>query len=565
MLRALSMRLVVAIPFLAGASLFLCLSAGGALAAEPMGGGAADELDDLDHLRIDSGRIRPASPEADVYRFFVHGEYQLRYQAERSFLLEATASARAQKPGLAEQSLGQNQFVSHWLRLTPRFQVRDRLEIVGQADLTGLVLGDKARDTSSDATPRDDYNGFGNVQPRWLYAEYRTPSVLVRAGQQPNHWGMGIFANDGDHPTLFGDYRYGQISERVLFSTRPAGPTSNLHVALAADLVFRDQRAVLSHGDRAFQGVLAAWWEHDDDALGLYSTLRHQEHDRTSTGSDAFAFTDQSDTVAFDLHAKIARPIPGEADALVFAEAEIATVLGKTNAPRTIDATTTDIRGYGGAATFGMLHRSWWKGDDPEDPVVPFGDLVGQVELGYASGDANPYDGKDKRFTFDPNHRIGLLLFDEVLRFQTARAATAARDPLLGNSNRPPPGITDLPSNGGVFGAQYVNPTVVVRPRHWLDLKGGVVLAQATSDVVDPYRTTVTGSAVNYRGGDPKKKDLGVELDAGIEGRFAIGAGFVAQAGAQAGVLLPGSAFDDATGTTLSAPWIVVGRLGVQF
>jgi hypothetical protein len=562
MLRALSMRLVVAIAFLAflGGS----FTVRSAQAAEPLGGGDADDTDDLGHLMLDSGRIQPESPASDAYRFFVHGEYQLRYQAERSFLLEATATARAQQPGLSEQSLGQNQFVTHWLRLTPRFQVRDRLELVGQADLSGFVLGDKARDTSSDATPRDSVNGFSDVQPRWLYAEYTQPFVLMRVGQQPNHWGMGIFANDGDHPTLFGDYRYGQISERLLFSTTPGGPKSNLHVALAADLVFRDNRAVLSHGDRAFQGLLAAWWERDDDAAGLYTTLRHQERDRTS-GSDAFAYTDQSDTVAIDVHAKIARPLPGDADAFVFAEAEAATVLGKTNAPRTIDATTTDIRSYGGAATLGMLHRSWSKGDDPEEAVIPFGDLVGQVELGYASGDANPYDGKDKRFTFDPNHRIGLLLFDEVLRFQTARAATAARDPLLGNATRPPPGIAELPSNGGVFGAQYLNPTVVVRPRHWLDLKGGVVVAQATSDVVDPYRTTVTGTPVNYRGGDPKKKDLGVELDGGVEARFGLGAGLVAQAGVQAGVLLPGSAFDDATGATLSVPWIVIGRLGVQF
>ena len=43
---------------------------------------------------------------------------------------------------------------------------------------------------------------------------------------------------------------------------------------------------------------------------------------------------------------------------------------------------------------------------------VPYGDLVAQVELGYASGDADPYDGTQRRFVFDPNHKVGLLLFD---------------------------------------------------------------------------------------------------------------------------------------------------------
>src|SRR5262249_14974204 len=135
----------------------------------------------------------------------------------------------------------------------------------------------------------------------------------------------------------------------------------------------------------------------------------------------------------------------------------------------------------------------------PSSAGVPYGDIVAQLEVGYASGDADPYDGTQRRFTFDPNHRVGLLLFDEVLRFQTARSATAAQDPLLTNASRPTPGVDLLPSNGSVFGAQYVNPTAIYRPRHWLDLKGGMVIAQSTSDVVDPYRTATSGSFVNYR------------------------------------------------------------------
>ena len=196
----------------------------------------------------------------------------------------------------------------------------------------------------------------------------------------------------------------------------------------------------------------------------------------------------------------------------------------------------------------------------PSARGVPYGDFVAQVEVGYASGDADPYDGTQKRFTFDPNHKVGLLLFDEVLRWQTARAATAAQDPLLTNATRPAPGIDLLPSNGGVYGAQYVNPTFVFRPRHWFDLKGGMVVAQSTADVVDPYRVATQGNYVNYRGGDPKRKDLGVELDAGFEMRLPLDYGMKLMLGAQGGVLFPGGALENADGSNLAAPWIVIGR-----
>lgn len=538
-----------------------------AIAAEPTATGEVPT--DLAHLIHDTGRPLTPPPEPDTIRFRFGGEYQLRYQAQRSFPLEPTASAVARNPGLRAQSIGQNQFVSHWLRLTPRLQLFDSAEVVGQIDLvTGLVLGDTARDTHADRTPRDAYDGFSNVQPRWLYAQYMFPFGLLRVGQQPNHWGMGILANDGDHPPLFGDYRYGSISERILFATKPAGRDSDVTVAIAADLVFRDNTARLIRGDRAFQGVLAAFYERGSNMLGVFSTLRHQESSKTSA---SIGYTDELDALAVDVYGRVAAPVPGDPDSFFFGEAEAAYIFGSTNFVRTPEqartGTKTKIRSYGGAAKIGFVHRSYAPSPSESDAraVAAFGDLVTQVEVGYASGDADPYDGTERRFTFDPNHRVGLLLFDEVLRWHTARAATAATDPLLTNATRPAPGVDLLPSNGGVYGAQYINPTVIVRPRRWLDLKGGVVVAQATSEIVDPYRIVTGGDYVNYRGGDRRNKDLGVELDAGVEARIALTYGLVAQLGAQGGVLFPGSAFEDQSGLRLPPQWMAVGRFGLLF
>ncbi len=544
-----------------------------ALVALPAAARADDVPADFSRLVLDTGRVpvRPAEP--GLVSLQIHGEEQFRLQGERSFLLDPTATAVLNTTGgrLLGDSIGQNVFLSHWLRLTPTLQITDKLTLVAQADLTGLLVGQTAHDTSADPTPRDSLNGYSNVQPRWLYLDWLTPVGLVRAGQQPEHWGMGLLANDGDHPSLFGDYRNGNIAEQVLFATKPLGEQSPFVVALAGNLVYRDDFATLAQGDRAWQGILAAFYEQGPDMLGLYGVYRHQSHDRSA--EDYFPYAETLDVAIADVAGHFARPIalPDER-AYVFGSVEAALELGSTNEERTLyqaPGDQTRVQAYGGAATLGVVFAGHEGLEEAqartgERPDL-WGTFVGQVEVGYASGDANPYDNTEKRFTFDPNHKVGLLLFDEVMRWQTARAATAAQDPNLSNGSRPPPGVDLLPSGGGVFGAQYIYPTAVYRPERWLDLKAGAVIAQTTSDYVDPYRLAVSGAYANYSGGDPRRHDLGVELDAGFEARASIGNGLRLQTGAQGGVLFPGGALADATGAAMGTPWVAIGRLGLQF
>jgi hypothetical protein len=522
---------------------------------------------DLPRLVLDPGRAFVAPAEHDIVRFQIHGEYQFRYEHLRTFPLDPTAATIGKYPGAITDSLGQNDFAYHWLRITPRVQIKDTLEFVGQIDVvTGVLFGDLAHDDSADQTPRDSYDGFTNVQPRWLYVEWKSPIGVVRAGQQPSHWGMGIVANDGDHPSLFGDYRYGDISERVLFATKPFGKSTDFTVGAAADLVYRDALADITQNDYAAQGVFLAEYGHGPDAIGLYGVYRYQWQNETS--EPLAPYENVIHAGILDATGRFAVPVKGT-DAFVFGEGEGAIVLGSTNEERNLaearTGTLTQIRSYGGAAAVGVVHRAYCGCQDERPDQRSFGDFVGEIEVGYASGDANPLDDTEHRFTFNPNHKVGLLLFDEILRFQTARSASALQDPLLQNGSRPPPGSNLIASNGGVFGAQYINPTAVYRPWRWLDLKAGVVLAETTSDVVDPYRLATQGSYTNYLGGSSKSHDLGVETDGGFEVRVPLGNGLAAVVGAQAGVLFPGVALADALGRTMSTPWIAVGRFGFFF
>lgn len=504
-----------------------------------------------ERLVLDTGRTPVTPGEKGEMRAQIHGEYQLRLTRMSDLPLLPTTSHPS-------TSLGQTTRLYHWLRITPRFQFGDSFEVVGQIDFPrGMIAGQPTQAVGQAEEPLDERAWLG-VAPRWLYVEKRASYGMWRIGQQGSHWGMGIVANDGDRPPLFGDYRQGDIVERILFATRPFGQSSPFVVAVAGDLVFRDEQAKLVDGDRALQGVLSLAYDQGDNQLGVYGVYRHQGRDREAV--DALTpFTEKLEVFVVDVAGKFARPIPG-LNAYAFGQFEVAMIAGETDIVRTIEQTKNGerekIRSYGGAARIGAV-KVKGRGEDR------YGQFVASLEWGYASGDADPNDGTTRRFTFDPNHKVGLLLFDHVLAWKTARAATAAGDPEL--VARPMPGTHLLPSNGGIFGATYLYPTFIYRPHRALDTKLGIVIAQTTSDVVDPYQLNALGRVRNWDGGDSARHDLGIEIDAGFEWRLALGHGLTLQLGAEGGVLFPGHAFDDVNGSSMPNQYMAVGRAGLQY
>jgi hypothetical protein len=531
---------------------------------KPRVAGAPDGFDES--LIFETGRPQPPLPDPEKLSLSVHGEYQLRYRAASDLALQPPESARS------EDRLGQNHYLYHWFRITPRFQFRDTLAIVAQVDVPrGMIAGDTTRyvDQVRDAWAEPNWAEF---HPRQLYVEWASPVGLFRVGQQTSHWGMGMLANDGDHPSIFGDYQRGAIVERILYAVPPLGRGTPLVIALGADLVFEDNTADLlgddikNHprsGDLAFQGVAAIAYRTPELELGAYGVYRNQRRDARSTGP-LTPFTEELEVGGLDVTGKFHRPLP-TGRAWIYGQLEAAMLFGDTTYVRgnyragldpTVPAPPEKIQSYGAIAKVGVVREA-------REGKTRWGDLVAELEWGYASGDSDPNDGVTRRFTMDPNHNVGLVLFDHVLAWKTARAATIAQDPNV--VNRPTPGLDFLPSRGGVFGATYLNPRVIVRPRPFLDLRAGVVIAQTTADFVDPYHAGALGSFVNYDGGDSRRHDLGVELDLGIVARIAFKQGTTIELGAEGGAFFPGGAFHDATGRGLDNQYLANMNLGVLY
>jgi hypothetical protein len=181
-----------------------------------------------------------------------------------------------------------------------------------------------------------------------------------------------------------------------------------------------------------------------------------------------------------------------------------------------------------------------------------------EIEGGYASGDSNPFDGAVTAFQFNRDYKVGLVLFDEALLFQSQSAAAKLASPLL--SGRPPAGVDLIPTEGAVTNALYLRPTI-----RWtapflgsrLRFVGSAIFARAPQPLVDPYQSLVTGARLNVFGA-PAGQNYGTEVDAAVSFLSQIASPLGVELGLQVGHLFPGDAFRRLDGTNM--PGITAAR-----
>lgn len=502
----------------------------------PPPGGEEDELDeDAESSAEHAEEERPWWMPVPS----IHGEFRFRVSVMGDVPLHTE-----ERTGL-DSELGQNWWASSWLRLTAELNWHDRLRLVGQMDVAdGMLFGETTNGVAAADRSRLEGEAFSSVgvEPRWLYLESLNPWGVIRAGLQPSHWGLGLLANDGAHESPFGDYQYGNTSIRLAFGTRPAGRDVPFTIAVAGDLVFRDPLARLTDGEKAYQGILAlSYGDASDDIVGAY-VVRRSGRRSIEDGAPE----DRLDVWAMDLFAQTRFDDPTGKGVITLAF-EGVHIRGDTTYSRTADRAVFDVNQSMFAFQAGRTSENF--------------DVF--LEAGYTSGDSNTEDSVQRRATMHPDHRIGLILFPELMAWHSARSSTLATDAQL--VGRGAPGADLLPTNGGVAGAAYLFNWWNVRPTDFMDIHLGWVWGRATSDVVDVYRQRSQSRTVGPLGGDSSNRGLGFELDASIMFHTDLKFGFRLQGGVEGGVLFPGNAFDDDSGEGLGALGLVRARLGFLF
>lgn len=372
------------------------------------------------------------------------------------------------------------------------------------------------------------------IKVRRLYGEVLTPVGAFRIGRQPAVEGTALLVADGDGRTnRFGYANAGDSVDRVLFATKPL---EGLKPEAERDLS-RDRGLLwVAFYDRVSSEQIRLF---GDDLHGAGTVIKYMAPDpghRTDLVVQG-VFAHRWETV-FDTNISIAQlRVLTRVDKLSFG-AEGATIQGRTReVSDALSLINNDPIVRQQVSQFGARAVARW--DEPK--------WTAYLEFDFASGDRNPNPGSQlSQMYFAEDANVGLLMFERVLHFESARSSASGVVLLqrIGAKTFP---AERVDSEGSFTNAVAVFPQADVRPIDNLLLRGGVLAAWTPSGLVDPIESLkrrdgreVEDDLVNFHGGKPGTF-YGVELDGRVQWKFMDHFLF----DLEGAVLFPGDALED--------------------
>lgn len=485
-----------------------------------------------------------------------------RFRMDTGLRIPGTAAIKAQFDFLDGVLFGDNGDFNHvpapssGLALTSRWPNSSAWDVgllPGQDPLSpdsyGLVL--------TDATP---------IRLNRLYGVVNLPFGLLQVGRQPATTGPGVNIHDGSRSNRWGVSNYATSADRFLFATK---------VSEVFRMVGRgdDYSPDRSMDDGVFIGTAYDVVVEDDLALGgddlhqLVGLIQVKVKEASHGGWNwapfllqvvlGARFGEEFETEVYALPITLkcgVGPVNfwGEFVAIFGSTREIsegmAALRESDEAKRVVH--DQEIRMFGAKAVLD----------------VEMGPVTGTLEFDYASGDADPRDETPlTTFNFARDSNVGLLLFEHILAFETARSAAVGIENLksLGANSFP---LTELTSDGRVHNTIAAFPQVLYKPVDDLGIRFGVLMAWADEPVTDTIMTIlaedgvkISDDAVNWHGGKPADY-YGTELDLQIEWNYRDHFLWTVEGA----VLFPGGALQDESGDAVNS-FLVQNRFTFLF
>ncbi len=382
------------------------------------------------------------------------------------------------------------------------------------------------------------------------YGKVVLPFGLIQVGRQPAAAGPGMSIHDGSRSNRWGVSRYSYSADRALFATkiselarmisqgkeykRDASMDDGVFLAAAYDWVVNDNITLGSDDLHQVVGMLQ-WKDRDPKWLGPKGkrwALQVAVANRFGAQFDTSVWVLP---VSLELEAGPVRFL-GEFSAQFGHTREISEGLAALREadPARRKVKNQTLRAFGGRAVLD----------------VDVGPVTATLEFDYASGDADPRDETPlTTFSFAHDTNVGLLLFEHILAFESARSAAVGIQNLaqLGAKSFP---LTELSSEGRFQNGIVLFPQVGYRPLEWLSGRLGVMMAWSAAPVVDPIMTLlaedgdrIDDDAVNWNGGRPGRY-YGTEVDLQLEFNWKDHFLWTVEGA----VLFPGSALRDESG-----------------
>jgi hypothetical protein len=470
---------------------------------------------------------------------------------------------------LSSESGNKDALLEHRLRLDGTVDYKDKIRLTTSIDaLDGVLWGDNGSlgtdpepsngahintNNVNNATqcmtldpggnqvdPKAYHYGLcpGNaIEVRRLFGDVITPIGLLRVGRQAFTEGASVAVNDGDgRHNRFGVSNKGNTVDRILFATKPLeafkpkdlrdpSEQRGLFLVLAYDQLVIDEPQLL--GFQLHDAIIAAQYKQPklgmfrDVELRGYYTYRWDGHFGTNV-----------DAMGGRAVARWGNWFGGiDAVGVLGATQEVSDAFHLiTNDP----AVSQAIRQLGARAVIRYDRPKW----------------TAYLEGDYASGTSDTsLKGALTQFHFAEDTNVGLLLFKQVLAYQTAREAAAATA-LLNSLHAPTIPVESIATRGALTDALVLFPQFDYKPIRNILLRGGVMFSWAPEGVFDPIATAERRSSgqyqhivVNYNGGAPGNY-YGTELDGRAQWRYLDHFAF----DIEAAVLFPGSALQDEDG-----------------
>jgi hypothetical protein len=388
---------------------------------------------------------------------------------------------------------------------------------------------------------------------RRLYGDVMLPVGLLRVGRQAFTEGSSVAVNDGDgRRNRFGISYRGNTADRVLFATKPMeafkpkdqrdlSQDNGLFLILAYDHYVNDRI-------HSFADNLSGWIT---AVRGLAPNWRFGK-DGEFRAIHAFRWDRKNDTNVHTFGGRVSSRF-GD----FYAGLDLSVILGGTRevseAFKVINndpVVSQDVRQLGARAVI--------RYDQPKFSLY--------FESDYASGDSDPTSRTPlTQFRFAEDTNVGLLLFEQVLAYQSARASAAAIELLrrLGATTIP---VEAVATRGSFTNAFALFPQADYHLTKNLMLRGGVLVAWAPAAVNDPVGSQhrrdgdrIDDDLINFAGGKPAKF-YGTELDGRIRWRAHDHFAF----DLEGAILFPGEALQNVDGYAVRSV-LVQGRTSFFF
>lgn len=354
----------------------------------------------------------------------------------------------------------------------------------------------------------------------FLYADAMLPIGLLRVGRQPLNYGATITAHEGGRYNRWGVSQYVDAADRILFGTKldeivktiakgdEHTPNTSMDDGVIMGLYYdfhRQNDISTFHDDLRQMGINLQWLVSSPEWFGLdwsdfrlSATVNHLRNEQFNSRIFAFPVQFQTSVENLDLNFQVSH-LRGQSE-------EISVGFGALtgDAPR--------LQDFNALGAHGRID-------------LHLGRFMLTLESNYASGGvASRVTDPITSFNFSRDFNVGLLLFEHIMAFESARSVAVGIENLSGLDMESFP-LTEVRTDGrfnnaiGLFPQLYVD--LLKTPNHNLFARAGVLAAWSASKygVVDPIQTAlndaggpVEDNAINFHGGVPDRY-YGTEFD----------------------------------------------------